>query len=30
MGAGLAERPPCLPDSQILTDAGLAGNLPPL
>ena len=27
MGAGLAGRPPCLPHSQVLMGAGLAGRL---
>ena len=26
MGAGLAGRPPCLPHSQVLMSAGLAGG----
>ena len=28
MGAGLAERPPCLPHSQVLMGAGLAERPP--
>ena len=28
MGAGLAERPPCLPHSQVLMGDGLAGRPP--